>query len=143
MHEEDAGILWKHYDWRSGATDVRRARKLVISSIVTVGNYEYGLYWYLTLDGGIEFEAKLTGVLHTAGAAPGEHDVGDDGRAGRERRLPPALLLRAPRPRRRRRAQRCSARSTRSRIRPGRPILTASPSACARRRSRASSRPSG
>ena len=67
LHEEDAGILWKHHDWRSGATDVRRARKLVISTIVTVGNYEYGLYWYLTLDGGVAFEAKLTGVLHTAG----------------------------------------------------------------------------
>ena len=62
LHEEDAGILWKHFDWRSGATDVRRARRLVISSIATVGNYEYGLYWYLTLDGGIAFEAKLTGV---------------------------------------------------------------------------------
>ncbi|MDX6560263.1 MAG: primary-amine oxidase [Gaiellales bacterium] len=71
VHEEDSGILWKHYDWRSGATDVRRARKLVISSIVTVGNYEYGLYWYLTLDGGVAFEAKLTGVLHTAGVAEG------------------------------------------------------------------------
>ena len=72
VHEEDAGILWKHFDWRSGATDVRRARKLVISSIATVGNYEYGLYWYLTLDGGIAFEAKLTGVLHTAGVAEGD-----------------------------------------------------------------------
>ena len=72
LHEEDAGILWKHFDWRSGATDVRRARKLVISSIATVGNYEYGLYWYLTLDGGIAFEAKLTGVLHTAGVAEGD-----------------------------------------------------------------------
>ena len=59
LHEEDAGILWKHLDWRTGA---RRsaARGLVISSIATVGNYEYGLYWYLTLDGAIAFEAKLT-----------------------------------------------------------------------------------
>ena len=72
VHEEDTGILWKHYDWRSGATDVRRARRLVISSIATVGNYEYGLYWYLALDGSIAFEAKLTGVLHTAGVAAGE-----------------------------------------------------------------------
>ncbi len=71
VHEEDTGILWKHYDWRSGATDVRRARRLVISSIATVGNYEYGLYWYLSLDGGVAFEAKLTGVLHTAGVEPG------------------------------------------------------------------------
>jgi primary-amine oxidase len=72
LHEEDAGILWKHHDWRSGATDVRRARRLVISTIVTVGNYEYGLYWYLALDGGIAFEAKLTGVVHTAGVAAGD-----------------------------------------------------------------------
>jgi primary-amine oxidase len=71
LHEEDTGILWKHHDARSGATDVRRARRLVISTIVTVGNYEYGLYWYLTLDGAVAFEAKLTGVLHTAGVAAG------------------------------------------------------------------------
>ena len=143
LHEEDAGILWKHYDWRSGATDVRRARKLVISTIVTVGNYEYGLYWYLTLDGGIAFEAKLTGVLHTAGvAARDESGVGDAGRARRQRGLPPALLLRAPRPRHRRRAQRAlrgrlAARSARA-GEPAPPVA----SACARRRSRASSRPS-
>ena len=72
VHEEDTGILWKHHDWRSGATDVRRARRLVVSSIATVGNYEYGLYWYLALDGSLAFEAKLTGVLHTAGVAAGE-----------------------------------------------------------------------
>ena len=68
LHEEDAGLLWKHFDWRSGATDVRRARRLVISTIVTVGNYEYAFYWYLGLDGAVAFEAKLTGILHTAGA---------------------------------------------------------------------------
>ena len=72
VHEEDTGILWKHHDWRSGATDVRRGRRLVISTIVTVGNYEYCLYWYLALDGSLAFEAKLTGVLHTAGVSPGE-----------------------------------------------------------------------
>jgi primary-amine oxidase len=75
LHEEDAGILWKHHDWRSGATDVRRARKLVVSTIVTVGNYEYGLYWYLTLDGAVAFEAKLTGVLHTAGVPAGDQSA--------------------------------------------------------------------
>jgi primary-amine oxidase len=72
VHEEDTGILWKHHDARSGATDVRRARRLVVSTIATVGNYEYGLYWYLALDGSVAFEAKLTGVLHTAGVALGE-----------------------------------------------------------------------
>ena len=84
IHEEDIGILWKHFDYRSGRTDVARARRLVVSCIATVGNYEYGFYWYLGQDGTIGFEAKLTGVLHTAGVPEGE--------PGRTRpRSPPAL----------------------------------------------------
>ena len=45
MHEEDTGILWKHFDIRTGEVEVRRSRRLVVSSIATVGNYEYGFYW--------------------------------------------------------------------------------------------------
>ena len=30
---------------------MRRSRRLVVSSIATVGNYEYGFYWYFYLDG--------------------------------------------------------------------------------------------
>ena len=41
-------------------------------TIATVGNYEYGFFWYLGQDGAIGFEAKLTGVLHTAGVPEGE-----------------------------------------------------------------------
>ena len=47
MHEEDFGLLWKHWDFRTGETEVRRSRRLVISSISTIGNYDYGFYWYL------------------------------------------------------------------------------------------------
>jgi primary-amine oxidase len=47
----------------SGRHEVRRSRRLVISSIATVGNYEYGFFWYLYLDGTIQFEAKLTGIM--------------------------------------------------------------------------------
>jgi primary-amine oxidase len=72
MHEEDAGIAWKHTDFRSGAVEVRRRRRLVISTIVTVGNYEYGYFWYLYNDGTIEYEVKLTGVISTAAIAVGE-----------------------------------------------------------------------
>jgi primary-amine oxidase len=72
MHEEDAGIAWKHTDFRTGAVQVRRRRRLVISSIVTVGNYEYGYFWYLYTDGTIEYEVKLTGVISTGAVAPGE-----------------------------------------------------------------------
>ncbi|MBC7874799.1 MAG: tyramine oxidase, partial [Ferruginibacter sp.] len=63
MHEEDYGILWKHTDRRDGQAEVRRSRRLVISSVSTVENYEYGFFWYLYQDGNIQFEIKLTGIL--------------------------------------------------------------------------------
>jgi primary-amine oxidase len=72
MHEEDDSILWKHYDFRSGDTQVRRSRRLVISFIATVANYEYGFYWHLYLDGTIEFIIKATGILSTAGQPAGQ-----------------------------------------------------------------------
>ncbi len=71
IHEEDDGILWKHFDFRTENTEVRRARRLVISTIATVGNYEYGSYWYFHLDGSIEFEMKATGIINTAACVPG------------------------------------------------------------------------
>lgn len=69
MHEEDYGILWKHTDRRDEKPEVRRSRRLVISSISTVENYEYGFFWYLYQDGNIQFEIKLTGIL-SLGALP-------------------------------------------------------------------------
>ena len=72
MHEEDHGIGWKHTDFRTEEVEVRRLRRLVISTIVTVGNYEYGYFWYLYTDGTIEYEVKLTGVISTGAIAPGE-----------------------------------------------------------------------
>lgn len=65
IHEEDAGILWKHTDEWAGSRETRRQRRLVISFFTTVGNYDYGFYWYLYLDGTIEFEAKATGIVFT------------------------------------------------------------------------------
>lgn len=47
MHEEDAGLLWKHVEYRNGHNEARRARELVISSIATVVNY--GKFEYMTL----------------------------------------------------------------------------------------------
>lgn len=63
IHEEDYGIQWKHYDASSQTTEVRRSRRLVISSVFTIGNYDYGFYWYLYLDGTIQMEVKLTGIV--------------------------------------------------------------------------------
>ena len=71
MHEEDYGILWKHYEFRNGIREVRRSRRLVISFFATVGNYDYGFYWYLYQDGTIQLEGKLTGIIQTAAVAPG------------------------------------------------------------------------
>ncbi|BCY10746.1 amine oxidase [Actinoplanes sp. L3-i22] len=70
MHEEDYGLLWKHTDMYNGSSSVRRQRRLVISFFITVGNYDYGFYWYLYLDGTIELECKATGVVF-ASAHPG------------------------------------------------------------------------
>jgi len=72
MHEEDYGILWKHVDMVSGRSEVRRSRRLVVSSIATVGNYEYGFYWYFYLDGTMQLEVKLTGIMSTMAVADGD-----------------------------------------------------------------------
>ena len=72
MHEEDFGILWKHVDFRTGNVEVRRSRRLVVSFIATVGNYDYGFFWYFYQDGNIEFEVKLTGIISTGTLPNGE-----------------------------------------------------------------------
>jgi primary-amine oxidase len=72
IHEEDYGILWKHFDWRTGYSEVRRSRRLVVSFIATVGNYEYGFYWYFYQDGTIQLEVKLTGIVSNGAVMPGE-----------------------------------------------------------------------
>ena len=106
MHEEDYGILWKHHDLQGGTDEVRRSRRLVVSLIATVGNYEYGFYWYLYLDGNIQLEVKLTGIVSPMAidARRGAR-VRERHRAGPRRAAPPAPVLGAARPRRRRHRQ--------------------------------------
>ena len=72
LHEEDSGLLWKHFDAALGTTETRRSRRLVISFIITADNYEYAIYWYFYQDGTIEFEVKLTGIVLTSALPPGE-----------------------------------------------------------------------
>ena len=64
LHEEDNGVLWKHVDGVAGA-EVRRMRRMVISTHVTVANYEYLVYWRLYEDGSIECEVRATGIMVT------------------------------------------------------------------------------
>ena len=73
VHEEDFGILWKHTDIFNGSAQSRRQRRLVVSYFTTVGNYDYGFYWYFYLDGTIELEIKATGVLFTSAYPDADH----------------------------------------------------------------------
>ncbi|CAL0320014.1 unnamed protein product [Lupinus luteus] len=73
LHEEDHGILWKHKDWRTGLSEVRRSRRLTVSFICTVANYEYGFFWHFYQDGKMEAEVKLTGILSMGALMPGEY----------------------------------------------------------------------
>lgn len=71
MHEEDDGILWKHWNYRTDHVEVRRSRRLVVSFIATVGIYEYGFFWYLRQDASIEMDVKLTGIMNIGAVGPG------------------------------------------------------------------------
>lgn len=66
LHEEDYGVLWKHTDLFNSMAETRRSRRLVISFFLTIGNYDYGFYWHLYLDGTIELQAKATGIVFTS-----------------------------------------------------------------------------
>ncbi|TDQ00222.1 primary-amine oxidase [Labedaea rhizosphaerae] len=71
IHEEDDNIVWKHTDGNLGHVETRRQRRLVVSCWATANNYDYGFFWYFYVDGTIEFEVKLTGIVST-GAFEGD-----------------------------------------------------------------------
>lgn len=73
MHEEDFGVAWKHTEL-GFKPDVRRQRRFVVSYFATVGNYDYGFYWYFYLDGTIKVEAKATGIVYNGSGEPGADD---------------------------------------------------------------------
>ncbi|KAG0150116.1 hypothetical protein CROQUDRAFT_38837 [Cronartium quercuum f. sp. fusiforme G11] len=77
IHEEDAGLLWKHTDFKPGGRSYSvRSRKLVISFICTIGNYDYMFYWNFFQDGSISLDTKLTGILNLHVLAEGESTGG-------------------------------------------------------------------
>ncbi|KAI0129111.1 copper amine oxidase [Xylariales sp. AK1849] len=65
IHEQDAGILWKHTNYRTGRPVVVRRRELVIQSIITVANYEYILAFIFDQAGEMAYEVRATGILST------------------------------------------------------------------------------
>ena len=84
------------------------------ASIATVGNYEYGFYWYFYLDGTIQLEVKLTGIMSTDGdrapvSSPTYANVIAPGLAAPHHQH---LFCGPARPRRRRAGERGATRST-------------------------------
>ena len=113
MHEEDCRHpVEAHRQWTRASNDTRRNRRLVISFFTTVGNYDYGFYWYFYLDGTIEFEVKATGVVFTSAYPGGGSDYVSAARPGPRRAVPPAPVQRPPGHGRRRLRQPRSTRWT-------------------------------
>jgi primary-amine oxidase len=65
VHEQDAGILWKHTNYRTNRGVVVRNRELVLQTILTVSNYEYILSFVFNTAGDVAYEARATGILST------------------------------------------------------------------------------
>ncbi|KAG1830900.1 copper amine oxidase [Suillus variegatus] len=76
IHEEDAGVLWKHTDYRPGGRhQTVRSRRLVVSMVCTLANYEYIWNYHFYQDGNIEIEIRLTGILQVYVAAQDEPNL--------------------------------------------------------------------
>jgi primary-amine oxidase len=65
IHEQDAGIGFKHTNYRTGRAVVTRSRELVLQSIITVANYEYILAFIFNQAGEMTYEIRATGILST------------------------------------------------------------------------------
>ncbi|KAL8923546.1 MAG: hypothetical protein Q9172_003082 [Xanthocarpia lactea] len=65
IHEQDAGIGWKHTNYRTGTAAIARSRELVVQSIITVANYEYVMAFIFNQAGEVKYEVRATGIVST------------------------------------------------------------------------------
>ncbi|MEQ1877003.1 MAG: primary-amine oxidase [Bdellovibrionia bacterium] len=79
IYERDGALLWKHFEFYNNKADTRRGRELVVTSIVTVGNYDYGFNWIFRQDGSIQVEAMLTGIMLAKGVKYAKEEGGHHG----------------------------------------------------------------
>lgn len=95
VYERPSGLLWQHYDYESEVTEGRQGRELVLTSLSTVGNYDYAFDWIFHQDGTLELEANLTGILLTKGtdaiAEPHDHSSHDHGSPDPNGQTPSAI----------------------------------------------------
>jgi primary-amine oxidase len=85
VYEQDGGVLWTHTEFGKNRTETRRARQLVIASIATLGNYDYGFNWVFGQDGSLELRVDLMGIVLVKAVAAATCPVcrqqpGEDGR---------------------------------------------------------------
>jgi primary-amine oxidase len=76
LHEEDNGTLWERSDWRTESEEVRRRRRLVVSFVAAVGNYDYIFNWYFYQDASMEVEVRLTGIDNVSAVGPDDDPAG-------------------------------------------------------------------
>ncbi|KAF5024439.1 hypothetical protein F66182_3525 [Fusarium sp. NRRL 66182] len=76
VHEQDAGVGWKHTNYRTGRAAVVRSRELVLQSILTVSNYEYILMFIFNQAGEVTYQVRATGILSTQ---PIDHELDKTG----------------------------------------------------------------
>jgi primary-amine oxidase len=67
LYERETGLMWKHFDQNTRRGEARRNRELVLTFMTTVGNYDYGLDYVFHLDGTLEVQAQLTGMVQAKG----------------------------------------------------------------------------
>ena len=75
IYERDGGILWRYSDLTNGKVISRRARELVVATVISAPPYEYGFNWVFHQDGRIGMELLLTGIMATKSASPAEHET--------------------------------------------------------------------
>ena len=75
LYERDGGLLWKHLELggEEPHNESRRARELVVSSIATVGNYDYAIDWIFRQDGSLQVDTVLSGIMLPKGVVEESH----------------------------------------------------------------------
>jgi primary-amine oxidase len=72
LHEQDAGIGWKHTNFRTSRAVVARSRELVIQFVITLANYEYVFAYKFDQAAGITVETRATGIVSVVNIDPGK-----------------------------------------------------------------------
>jgi len=81
VYERDGGVLWRHKNEYTGITASRRGKELVITSIPTIGNYDYQVNYVFRQDGSMAVETNLTGIMLAKGTARTAETGGHDSTA--------------------------------------------------------------